>query len=282
MDIGNLIFLSYRRTDTAPQAIALKLELESRLQAAQVFLDLNSMQGGETWPARIEEAVETSEVVIALIGPAWAAEGNGVRRIDDPADWVRRELDLALRKEKKSLIPVLVDGASLPANLAPPLNDLANRIQMRLQTTDWDSLVRSLVATLKADFRFEERQRRYELPPKGPIAINTAPYTWTQLETAILPALQGWMLELSDDPENRGYKRIELVRDFKFPSFEVAMSFVQTMASYATAVDHHPRWMNVWRTLTVWLSTWDTGQGHRVTSFDAQFAKHLNDEYSKI
>ena len=48
--IGNLIFLSYRRADTAAQALALRLELETQLRAAQIFLDTHTIQGGDVWP----------------------------------------------------------------------------------------------------------------------------------------------------------------------------------------------------------------------------------------
>jgi len=83
-----------------------------------------------------------------------------------------------------------------------------------------------------------------------------------------------WTIEFSDDPQLADHKRIELTRDFVFASFEKAIEFMNTVAKQATQVDHHPRWMNLWRTVTVWLSTWDAG--HRVTDLDIQFAKFMD------
>lgn len=39
---------------------------------------------------------------------------DGVRRLDDPADYVRREIELALEADTL-LVPVLVEGAAVPA-----------------------------------------------------------------------------------------------------------------------------------------------------------------------
>src|ERR1700687_5827542 len=87
--IGNLIFLSYRRSDSAAHTLALRLELETQLRAAQIFVDTHAVQGGETWPVQIEDALYLAKVVIPIIGKSWAGvDSAGRRRIDDPEDWV--------------------------------------------------------------------------------------------------------------------------------------------------------------------------------------------------
>jgi len=48
-------------------------------------------------------------------------------------------------------------------------------------------------------------------------------------------------------------------------------------ARHATEVQHHPRLMNMWRTVTVWLSTWDAG--HRITLLDIEFARYLDRKF---
>jgi hypothetical protein len=54
-------------------------------------------------------------VFLALIGPRWLTieDRRGKRRLQDPADLVRREIELALTLEVP-VIPVLVDEASMP------------------------------------------------------------------------------------------------------------------------------------------------------------------------
>ncbi len=81
----NLLFVSYRRTDTAPHALAVKLELESQFRAAQVFVDTHHIQGGDRWPTEIELALNAAKVILPIIGQSWVgATPEGGRRIADP------------------------------------------------------------------------------------------------------------------------------------------------------------------------------------------------------
>jgi len=70
----NLIFVNYRRDDTPAHSLALRLELETRLSAVNVFLDTRSIQVGDIWPSDIDSALRMATVVLALVGPvvAWA------------------------------------------------------------------------------------------------------------------------------------------------------------------------------------------------------------------
>jgi hypothetical protein len=66
------------------------------------------------WPSQIEGGLRDSKAVLAVIGPDWLRAGTdewGQRRIDEKADWVRKELASALGGAKK-VIAVLVRGAS--------------------------------------------------------------------------------------------------------------------------------------------------------------------------
>ena len=42
-------------------------------------------------------------------------------------------------------------------------------------------------------------------------------------------------------------------------------------------VDHHPDWENIWRTITVWLTTWDLG--HLPSIYDIELAEYLDQLY---
>jgi hypothetical protein len=72
-------------------------------------------------------------VVLAVIGTRWAGETDSHRRIDEARDFVRIEIESALRRDIP-LIPVLVDHARMPddASLASSLAELAfrNAIEM--------------------------------------------------------------------------------------------------------------------------------------------------------
>lgn len=53
--------------------------------------------------------------MLVVIGKGWvdARDAAGRRRLDDPGDFVRLEVESALRRDIR-VVPVLVDGASLP------------------------------------------------------------------------------------------------------------------------------------------------------------------------
>jgi hypothetical protein len=118
------IFLSYRRQDAAPYARLLQYQLSERFPDAHVFMDLDSIEAGLDFAEVIRDAVDSSSVLVALIGRQWAtvADEEGRRRLDDPDDYVRFEVQTALERGVR-VIPVLVDDArplrqqQLPAGL---------------------------------------------------------------------------------------------------------------------------------------------------------------------
>jgi hypothetical protein len=120
------IFLSYRREDAAPYARLLQSQLKERFPAARIFLDLDSIEAGRDFAQVIREAIDSCAILVALIGRHWATitDGQGRRRLDDPYDYVRFEVQTALDRGVR-VIPVLVDGAAqlrsreLPARLRP-------------------------------------------------------------------------------------------------------------------------------------------------------------------
>jgi hypothetical protein len=78
-------------------------------------MDTATINPGQEWPSRIEQAIRGASVVLVLIGPRWlVAETGGRRRIDDPDDWVRLEIEAALRRADIAVVPVLVEGAKMP------------------------------------------------------------------------------------------------------------------------------------------------------------------------
>jgi hypothetical protein len=106
------VFLSYRREDAAPYARSLQIQLRERLPDAKVFMDLDSIEPGLDFAEVIREAVDSCAVLVALIGGQWAtlADEKGRRRLDNPDDYVRFEVQSALERGVR-VIPVLVDGA---------------------------------------------------------------------------------------------------------------------------------------------------------------------------
>jgi hypothetical protein len=106
------IFLSYRREDAAPYARLLQYFFSDRIPDVHVFMDLDSIEAGVDFAEAIREAIDSCAVLVALIGQKWAtlADEEGHRRIDNPDDFVRFEVQAALERGVR-VIPVLVDGA---------------------------------------------------------------------------------------------------------------------------------------------------------------------------
>lgn len=106
------VFISYRRAD-GQYAVGWIEEVLRRLETVAdvrtAFRD-SDLRHGDDFPQQLADEVEACDVLIAVIGPHWRGDGpNGSARILDPADWVGREIDSALRLRKR-IIPVLLDG----------------------------------------------------------------------------------------------------------------------------------------------------------------------------
>jgi hypothetical protein len=142
------IFISYRRADASWPVRWLSDWLAGRFGAGTAFLDADSIRPGDDFPAEIEAAVGACAVLLAVIGPQWlTAEGDAGRRLDDPQDWVRLEIQTAIERRIR-VIPVLVDGASMPpaCELPPSLQPLARRhaITLHPATPDTGQLASAL------------------------------------------------------------------------------------------------------------------------------------------
>ena len=69
----------------------------------------------------------------------------------------------------------------------------------------------------------------------------------------------------------------ELHRSFEFDTFMDAVGFMALAAPHCESARHHPRWENIWRTVNVYLTTWDIGL--RLSDRDLQLARMLEDLY---
>src|SRR5881392_1436366 len=106
------VFISYRREDSADVAGRIFDRLTKHLGADSVFKDVNSIRTGEDFRVAVADSIAGCHAVIVVIGPHWcaAAEKEGRRRLDSPTDFVRLEIEAALRGGHP-VVPVLVNGA---------------------------------------------------------------------------------------------------------------------------------------------------------------------------
>lgn len=109
------VFINYRKVDAAFGAAATYELLAERLDKDRIFLDNQSLAPGTDYPGLLRAALESTRVLLVLIGPNWmSTDPTGTRLlIERDKDWVRYEIRRALERAVP-IVPVLLDGVSLP------------------------------------------------------------------------------------------------------------------------------------------------------------------------
>ncbi|HEY9378278.1 MAG TPA: toll/interleukin-1 receptor domain-containing protein [Jiangellaceae bacterium] len=137
------IFISYRRQETAWPARQLYDVMVERFGAEQVFKDVDNIEPGDDFVERITSAVGSCDVLLALIGPRWLTitdDETGQRRLDNPDDYVRLEIQTALDRHIR-VIPILIDDARMPRpnELPPNLAPLVRRHAVEISPITFDT-----------------------------------------------------------------------------------------------------------------------------------------------
>ena len=79
------IFISYRRDDSAANALGIGQYLEHEFGSKNVFIDVD-MRARSNFPSILEQRLAECKVMLVLIGPNWpdAKDALGGRRLDAP------------------------------------------------------------------------------------------------------------------------------------------------------------------------------------------------------
>lgn len=187
--IGAVIFISYRRDDSAGYARALYDALAQRFGAEHVFMDVDDLRGGQAFADAIRHAVGDAKALLVLIGRRWRGEGpDGRSRLDDPADFVHQEVLAGLQRGLR-VVPVLLDGTPMPvaAQLPPALQGLAERHAVALGGADWEAGLQRLLAALDDLPRPGRRRRGLWLAAGGAVALLAGVAGWRALQPAPPP-----------------------------------------------------------------------------------------------
>ena len=191
------IFISYRREETAYPAGWLYDRLAEHFGSDQVFKDVDSIELGDDFVEVITRAVGACDVLLALIGQEWLTitDAHGQRRLDNPNDFVRLEVEAALTRNVR-VIPILVDGASMPvaAELPDSLSRLVRRQALELSPSrfafDTSRLLKVLDRTL-AEVRTEHddaasmREQAQKAPASTTTEAQQAPERREQAEPGL-------------------------------------------------------------------------------------------------
>ncbi|MGB7247757.1 MAG: SUMF1/EgtB/PvdO family nonheme iron enzyme [Phormidesmis sp.] len=115
------IFISYRRSDSISEAGRIYDYLYGHFGRDSIFKDVDDIDAGDDYRERLKEAVGKCQILLAVIGRSWLTveDGTGNRRLDNPADWVRLEIETALKRNIR-VIPILLEGVEMPPEYMLP------------------------------------------------------------------------------------------------------------------------------------------------------------------
>jgi hypothetical protein len=146
------VFISYRRDITAGEAKALHDSLLAQLNRnSTIFMDVDSISLGRDFRKELQDRLNSCDLMLVLIGREWAdlKDERGRTRLEDPTDYVRSEIEMALKRDIM-VTPVLVQGARMPApaQLPSEIQELVYRTGFVLSHERWDSDVREMIRRL--------------------------------------------------------------------------------------------------------------------------------------
>jgi hypothetical protein len=147
--VSGKVFINYRRDDDQGKD--------------RLFMDVEGLiLGGEDFVEELRAQVAQCDVLLAVIGPRWltVADEGGRRRLDNPEDWVRVEIEGAL-ETGKHVMPVLVGGAGIPRadDLPEPLRPLTRLQAIRVMPDRFNADAAGLVSQVKTALAQMERAR---------------------------------------------------------------------------------------------------------------------------
>jgi hypothetical protein len=161
------VFISYRRQEASYVAALLYDALSGHFGQKRIFLDIDNIRPGSDFLESIRLALESCHVLLVIIGPTWLENDEyGRRRIDDPADPVRFEIETALRRGTR-VLPVLLDGANMPNpdSLPVALVQLSFRNAINVRRGSLRSDVTRVVAELNA-MMHDRQSDAYSVDPE--------------------------------------------------------------------------------------------------------------------
>ena len=159
------LFISYRRADSKAVSGRIYDRLVTAFGKKAIFKDIDNIPPGTDFRQVLRDATAECRVMLVVIGPQWltVTDAQGKRRLDDPDDFVRIEVESGLLRKEVTVIPLLVEGAQMPtaAQLPASLRQLTFNNAFTLHD---DPLFNRDVVTLIGLLRPLMRVRNTSLP----------------------------------------------------------------------------------------------------------------------
>ena len=286
------VFISYRRDVDALRSAVLHLLInstfnnDSKGERLEIFRDIRGRLGVD-WPDEIRDKLTKADILLVVVGPGWlgAQDQHRRRRIDQPDDWVRQEIEMGLA-ECETVIPIAFENELPPADALPSsIRGLAMKQGTYVRDAFFADDLQPVLLAIEQHLgdgpsrtsRASSEERR--LPwPDPPLTVTPAPLDRTDIDRALAEMITGWSVVTTPVPEEPDRSRVELYREFRFRSFRDVLRFMTDIGGFIDNLNHHPRWENVYETLYVYLTTWDIG--HRISHLDIVLANHFDKTYA--
>lgn len=204
----SIVFISYRRDDSAGYTGRLADRLAKDLGEDFVFRDYDNISPGQDFFKTIQDNLNIASVLLVIIGKEWLTvlDDSGRRRIDSPGDWVRLEIETALQR-KIHIIPVLVKDARMPnpADLPKSISALAYRQAIELTDNRWEADVEDLIGLIHPILNYDGIDR--EAPIKHSVIGKLLANKKYGLLCVLVLLVSGfvWMTWLPADFSGRWY-----------------------------------------------------------------------------
>ena len=154
--IGTCVFISYRRADAQVYAGRISDWLDQGALRRKLFIDVDTIQKGRDFTEILDDHLARCGVMLVLIGEKWleSTGASGGRRLDDPNDFVRREISAALKRDI-AVIPVLLDGALMPNadQLPNDIKPLVKRQSVSINHANFARDIRELRGIVQSDLK---------------------------------------------------------------------------------------------------------------------------------
>lgn len=195
------IFISYRRADSNDESRRIYDALVESFGEANIFRDKDRIPKGSDFRKVIERYVFQSDEMLVLIGQKWLdiREDNNPdkRRLDNPEDFVRIEIELGLR-HCQHVTPVVLQDANVPDEEELPrrLVQLGFQNAYFLRPNHFESDLQSLVNDIAQRHNFVHSE---SVNPRQ--AIRILNQLW--------PYISGRVMRTIDMQLDQGYLRVD-------------------------------------------------------------------------
>lgn len=173
-----------------------------------IFFDNDRIQGGEAFERVIEEHLDVCDVLLVIIDPVWT---QSRRRLEQPQDWVRREIESALQRSVP-VIPILVGGADRPnaADLPAELRALALATPHPVDKNGQRHRLNQLAERISRELDLATQRRRTMAEPQ-PTGRDSPYWMWSGVmrmgQSAVYRLLSDVMLREHPSAARKGLLR---------------------------------------------------------------------------